>query len=114
MRNLTILLLICSSFLAAGGSLLLRIGAKGHESLLEFINWSVITGLCLYVVGVLVWIYALSKESLVNVYSFAALTFVLVYAGSNFLLGEKISLVQGVGIALILLGLFLITFRQPL
>jgi len=109
MPKSSIFLLTGAAFSAAIGQLLFRVGAKGRESLLNFINWHVFLGLCFYGLGTAIWIYALSYEKLVDVYAFTALTFVLVYLGGIFLLGERITVVAMVGIGMILVGLYLIT-----
>lgn len=109
MTRLTIILLTIAAFSAASGQMLFRIGARGNETLHAYFNFSILIGLLLYGIGTTVWIYALSKETLVNVYAFTALTFVLVYLGGVFLLGEHIDLRKTIGIFLVLLGLYLIT-----
>lgn len=109
MTNTTVFMLTMSAFMAAGGQLLFKVGARGSASWLDFINPSIISGLVLYGAATCLWIYTLSFVKLVNVYAFTALTFVLVYAGGVALLGEKISTTATVGICFILLGLYLIT-----
>ena len=109
MNQLSVILLSTAAFCAAGGQLLFKIGANDREHLLEFINVPIIIGLMLYGAGTLIWIYALSFEKLVNVYAFTALTFVIVYLGGVFLIGEKLSIAGIVGILLVLAGLYLIT-----
>lgn len=109
MNKITVTLLTSAAFSAAGGQLLFRAGARGRVHWLEFINLPLLAGLLLYVAGTVVWIYALSKESIVNVYAFTALTFVLVYLGGIFLMGERLSPAGFAGIGLVLCGLYLIT-----
>jgi len=109
MTRQTLFLLISAAFSAASGQILFRIGSRGNESLHAYFNIPIFIGLVLYAIGTTVWIYVLSKETLVNVYAFTALTFVLVYLGSVFLLGEHIDTGKGIGIMLVLLGLYLIT-----
>ena len=108
MQKLSIVLLVSSAVAAAVGQLLLKKGADGKTAFLEFINFPLITGLLFYLVGVAIWIYVLSREQLVNVYAFTALTFVLVYLGGVIILDEHITRPAMVGIALILAGLYLI------
>jgi len=106
--DFSIALLTLSAFLAATGQMLLKIGAQGRQGILEFVNIPIAAGLLLYGGGVLIWIYVLSHEKLTNVYAFTALTFVLVYVGAVVFLGEKMSLLAGTGVLLILAGLYLI------
>ena len=100
MQRQAILLLLLSAFTAAGGQLMLKVGAQGRDALIGFINPWVVGGLVLYV---------LSFEKLTNVYAFTALTFVLVYLGAVFFLGERISAAAITGIVAILFGLYLIS-----
>lgn len=109
MSRLSLLLLTLATCAAAGGQLLLKIGARGRIELGDFLNLPIAAGIVLYGLGTLVWIYTLSYEKLVNVYAFTALTFVLVYLGGVTLLGESLSPPAVAGVILILLGLFLIT-----
>jgi drug/metabolite transporter (DMT)-like permease len=109
MDRATVILLVSASISAATGQLLFKVGAQGRQHLLEFVNPYILGGLLMYGLGTSLWIYALSQEKLVNVYAFTALSFVLVYIGGVVLLGESIALATGIGIALVLAGLFLIT-----
>ena len=108
MTRMTIFLLTISSVSAAVGQLLLKKGADGRSEILDFINAPLMLGLAFYACGVVIWIYVLSLEKLVNVYAFTAMTFVLVYLGGAFLLHEQVSKSAMIGIALILAGLYLI------
>ena len=102
------ILLLGASIAAAIGQLLLRIGARDRIGLLAFINPYVITGLVFFAAGTVAWIYALSKAQMVTVYAFTALTFVLVYGGGVFLLGEQLTYWKSVGVALVIFGLFFV------
>lgn len=109
MNRTIIMLLTLAACSAAGGQLLFKLGARGREDFADFFNLPLMVGLLLYVISTVIWIYTLSQEKLVNVYSFTALTFALVYLGGVFLFAEKISLVNSCGILMVLAGLFLIT-----
>lgn len=109
MQQSSTILLSFAAFSAAIGQLLFRVGAEGRTLFVEFINLPIITGLCFYAAGTAIWIYALSQEKLVDVYAFTALTFVLVYIGGVILLKESIDLMGGLGVALVLVGLYFIT-----
>ncbi|HEY4975530.1 MAG TPA: hypothetical protein VII41_18100, partial [Steroidobacteraceae bacterium] len=76
--------------------------------LADFLNSTIAFGLLLYLCGTILWIYVLSKEKLVVVYAFTALTFVLVYLGAVLTLGESLTLKAGGGVALVLAGLYLL------
>lgn len=109
MKRNAIILLSCAASLAAIGQLLFRVGARGRESLVEFFNLPILAGLVLYALGTMIWIFVLSREALVDVYAFTALTFVVVYFGSIFILHEHFNIENGVGVLLVLFGLYLIT-----
>lgn len=108
MQAASVFLLITSVIFAASGQLLLKIGATGRHTLLEFINPLILTGVAMYVVGTVIWIFVLSSEKLVNVFPFTALTFVLIYLAGVFLLREEISQQSVLGILLVLGGLYLL------
>ena len=86
----------------------MKVGAQGRVHALEFLNAPVAFGLLLYLCGTILWIYVLSKEKLVVVYAFTALTFVLVYLGAVLTLGESLTLRASGGVALVLAGLYLL------
>jgi drug/metabolite transporter (DMT)-like permease len=104
----SLLMLLAASLAAACGQLLLKVGAQGRVHALEFLNAPVAFGLLLYLCGTILWIYVLSKEKLVVVYAFTALTFVLVYLGAVLTLGESLTLRASGGVALVLAGLYLL------
>ncbi len=101
-------MLLAASLAAACGQLLLKVGAQGRVHPLEFLNTPVAFGLLLYLCGTILWIYVLSKEKLVVVYAFTALTFVLVYLGAVLMLGESLTIRASGGIVLVLAGLYLL------
>jgi drug/metabolite transporter (DMT)-like permease len=108
MKKLHLLLLVVSSFSAAAGQLLLKVGAHERKHVMEFVNLHILVGLLFYVAGTAIWIYVLGRESLINVYAFTALSFVLVSAFSFIFLGETITLAGAVGILMVLAGLYLV------
>ena len=71
-------MLLAASLAAACGQLLFKVGAQHKTHAVEFLNGPIGLGLLLYLLGTMLWIYVLSKEKLVVVYGFTALTFVLV------------------------------------
>jgi len=101
--------LLAGTLLAALGQLMFKVGATGRDTLAGLINVSILGGLTAYGLGTLLWIYALSKAPLTLVYPFTALTFVIVYLLGIFWLGESTSTRALLGVALVLLGLLLIS-----
>lgn len=108
MSNMSLLILLGAAVSASIGQILFKVGAQGKESLLEFINLPIIVGLACYSLSTVLWISALSKEKLVDVYAFTALTFVLVYLAGVFVLGETLRASAMVGVVLVLGGLYMI------
>jgi drug/metabolite transporter (DMT)-like permease len=102
------LILVLASMAAACGQLLFRVGAAGRVAVAEFLNLRIGAGLVLYALGTLLWIYALSKERLVVVYAFSALTFALVYLGGALLLREPLTARGIAGVLVVLAGLYLV------
>ncbi|MEJ7927779.1 EamA family transporter [Sphingobium sp. AN641] len=108
MNPLLAAVLLLSTSLAAGGQLLFRHGARGRIELVDFVSWTVVSGLFCYGLSTLLWIWALSRASLVTVYPFTMLTFAFVYLGSALLLKEQMPPQAILGALLIAAGLFAI------
>lgn len=103
------LFLLTGTLFAALGQVMFKVGATGRDSLADFINAWIISGLFSYALGTMLWIYALSKANLTLVYPFTALTFVLVYLFGVLVLNEPTSVKAVLGVCLVLSGLFLIS-----
>lgn len=101
--------LLLAAILGAVGQVLLKLGASGREEFISFLNPWVFSGLIVYGLGTILWIYALSRASLTLIYPFTALTFVLVCTLGVFVLGETITAKTSGGILLVLAGLLLIS-----
>lgn len=108
MNRWSIFMLSTAALMAAVGQVLFRLGARDKSGLALVLNAYVLTGVALYGGGTLVWIFILSKEKLVDVYAFTALTFALVYVGAVTVLGERLQMQAIAGICLVLIGLFLL------
>lgn len=74
-----------------------------------FLNPLALLGIFLYALGVLFWVYALSKLELSYAYPFLALTYVLVALSSTIFLHEHISMIRWIGIITICFGVILIS-----
>ena len=103
------IVLLLASVLAAAGQIFFKFGADGRTALAEYINPWVTIGFVCYGAGALLWIHALSKVPLVQVYPFTALVFVMAIVAGVFLFGESTSVAYWVGIGFILTGLFLVS-----
>lgn len=69
-------------------------------------DWHILLGLGCYGFSAVLWLYALSNCNLSRIYPLTGLSFILVILISRFILGEAITTSQSVGIALIIIGLF--------
>lgn len=121
MRAFDFVAIFISIFLAVVGQLLLKMGMLriGRFSLnistmvqqyaRILLNPFVIVGLFGFFLSALVWLYVLSRLDLSFAYPFVALNYVLILFGSYFLLKETITLVKVIGVAVIVLGVYLIS-----
>jgi drug/metabolite transporter (DMT)-like permease len=73
------------------------------------LNVSVWTGLVIFVLSAAVWLVVLSRASLSFAYPFASLTYVLILLFDRFILDQPISGLRYAGVALIIVGLLLIS-----
>ncbi|WP_316148613.1 EamA family transporter [Cupriavidus sp. BIC8F] len=99
---------LVGSILAAMGQVAFKFGATGKHYLSDYLNGWILLGLLFYGAGTALWIFALGRANLTVVYPFTALTFVLVYLVGVFALGEPTSPLQLFGVAIILIGLYVI------
>lgn len=105
------LILLASSIIAAIGQLLLKLGAA--TSIVGMLTSGKLwVGLCCYGLSTLLWIYVLSKEPLSKAYPFTAFTFVLVFFFSYLILHETISLMQIIGILIVLIGFLVLALAS--
>jgi drug/metabolite transporter (DMT)-like permease len=81
--------LALSACCAAVGQIMLKLGAEGQQATLGLVNLKILTGLALYGVGMLLWLYGLARVPLHAVYPFTLLTMALVFALSILWLGER-------------------------
>ncbi len=89
-----------------------------ERSLFE-IFWSfatnpfVIGGMVIYGGSVLSWLVGLSRVPLSYAYPFISLSYVVILAGSFFLLGEHVSLLRLAGVGVICFGVLLVAYSDP-
>jgi multidrug transporter EmrE-like cation transporter len=125
-RRMTIGLILVSVTLAAIAQVTLKVGVNqvtdangGHLALngdaLKQIasTWMVWLGIGIFGVSAVLWIFALSRASLSFAYPFAALGYVLILVASILLLHEHVPLLGWVGVAFIVVGIFLIAQGSP-
>lgn len=101
-------LLLLAALLASTGQVLLKVGASDRQQLLDYVNWPLFGGLALYGLSTVCWVLALGRSKLTALYPFTALTFVFVYIGAIWFLGERPGRNEWLGLALVLGGLALL------
>lgn len=101
-------LLLSAAMLASIGQVLLKVGASGRQQLLDYLNWPLFGGLALYGLSTGLWILALGRGKLTAIYPFTALTFLFVYIGAIWFLGERPGRAELLGMGLVLGGLALL------
>lgn len=96
----------------AAGQVLFKVSAtalKESKSLLSCKTISAfLAAMCLYGVISFAWVWVLQKVELGRIYPLMALAFVLVPLGSYHVFGERFSSQYWYGVALIVLGIFII------
>lgn len=110
-------LLFIAMALTVTGEVLLKvgIGAVGEFSFAPdvlvrtFTEWRVVLGFALIFGGSLFWLGVISRANLSFAYPLLALNYLLIMVPSYFLLGERISLNQLIGAAIIVVGVVVIT-----
>ncbi|MBA7630964.1 putative 4-amino-4-deoxy-L-arabinose-phosphoundecaprenol flippase subunit ArnF [subsurface metagenome] len=120
MRAFDLLVILISIFLAVVGQLLLKMGMLRvgkfsfdistlvHQYIKILLNPFVIAGLFGFFVSMLIWLYVLSRMELSLAYPFVALNYVLILFGSYFLFKETITPLKIVGVAVIIIGVYLV------
>jgi drug/metabolite transporter (DMT)-like permease len=110
-------LIILQATISAGGVLILRWGLSTLSRPLVF-NWSLLItafGAILYLASFVIWLYILSKNPASEAFPISvAATLVFVTLGAAVFLREQISSLQIVGIALVFVGIALISWRSNL
>lgn len=81
-----------------------------HRDILRiYFNGFVFTGVFLYLLSFFIWIFVISKIDLSYAYPLVSINFVLVALGSKIFFKEKVSRKRWFSIAVILLGVVLVT-----
>ncbi len=88
----------------AGTSLLAELGIM--------IDPGIIIAFSFIITGGILWVIAMSKFELSFLYPFLSINYLGIIVGSQFLLGEKVSLYRYLSIVLIIIGLIIIS-RSP-
>ena len=105
-------LIFLSSVCASFGQICLKLGSSDKTHLYDFLNATNLLGCVLYFIGLMLWIFSLSKLPLSVVYAFTLLTFFMVFVLSHFLLDESISKIAVLGLGFIFIGFLCLFFGQ--
>jgi drug/metabolite transporter (DMT)-like permease len=121
MRIFDLLAIFVSVVLAVVGQLLLKIGmlrvgrfSLNISTIIQqytriLLNPFVIAGIIGFALSMLVWLYVLSRLELSIAYPFIALNYVLILFASHVLLKETITPLKIMGVAVIVIGVYLIS-----
>lgn len=113
-----VLILVAVAF-SAVGQLLLKSGAQHLAGLgrLEFLlaaarNMQVILGCSAWIASTLCWLYVLRVAPLSRAYGLISLNYLLVPLASIYVFGEQVRRLQVFGMALIMMGIACVLFRD--
>jgi multidrug transporter EmrE-like cation transporter len=103
-----ILLVVMSTLLNSVGQYFLKKGITNVTSLMQLINPDLMVGFGLYGISAIVLILALKYGSLSVLYPVIAVGFIWVALMGSFLLHEQITILNWVGIGIIIIGVSII------
>jgi len=105
-----------SSLIFVSSQILIKYGINrvGEKHGIQFLISSlkspfVLSGLFLSGIGAIVWLFILSKYELSYSVLILSITYVLFLFGSQFFLGESVSLLRWIGAMLIIVGVYIVT-----
>ncbi len=109
---LAVSLVVIGTITGSFGSLFLKKGAEAFNLnlLKQLRNKNLIFGCLLFIVGTVLYIPALSMEKLSILYPITSLTYIWVALLSVRFLKEEMNLHKWLGITLIIIGIFLISY----
>ncbi len=114
MKQQVIPLILIAVALGAAGQVALKRGVQLYGNLNSifrlagaFTEWHVLLGFVLYGLSALIWLKVLSMSNLSYAYPFIALTYVIVVFLGWRLLGERVTIISIVGLALICIGVII-------
>jgi uncharacterized membrane protein len=107
---------VVSAAIVAGAQYLFKKGVPKFSASIAGIlslahNRMVIAGIVVYVAGLLVYLVALGSEQLSFVYPAFSSTFIFVILISHFKLNERITTARLAGVALIIVGILLVSLN---
>lgn len=108
---MTYIFLAINIVFLAMGQMLWKLGVSkmgGFNIVSIILNPYIISGVALYGLATLLWLYVLSKEELSLVYPLQSITYVLGTILAIFVFHENVSLLRWIGIAVIIAGATLV------
>ncbi len=110
-----VVLLFTYVILTSMGLVLFKLGTTGNTFDLALfghtitLSWKMIIGIMFYGISFLLWLYIVSKNDLTYIFPIqVALVNLFVVVESIIFLNEKISLVQGIGILVVIFGVIMV------
>lgn len=107
------------ALLSAGGLVLFKLGGQGAGLRVDGgglslqVGWKLIAGVLCYLCSFLLWLYIVSRTQLTFALPLSVgIVNVLVFLGSAKFLGEQITPLKIAGLAVIVVGLFLLSAGQ--
>jgi uncharacterized membrane protein len=103
---------IIATMIGSTGMVFLKKGSANihRDNLLaQFKNWQLMIGIGLFIPATLLYLIALKYGDLSVIYPFSSLSYIWVALLATFFLKEDMNKLKGVGIALIIIGIILIT-----
>jgi uncharacterized membrane protein len=109
-------LLILGVIMSAAGSFFLKLGAVDVQHDATFFeiatqiafNWKILTGVFMYFVPVLIWIFLLKKIELSFLQPLFAMVYIITPVLAGLLLHEQVSSQRWFGIGVIFIGVFIV------
>ncbi|MFD0676204.1 MULTISPECIES: cation/cationic drug transporter [unclassified Paenibacillus] len=107
---MTYFFIFISILLGAFAQILMKIGTGKAETMIKiFLNPYVMSGLVLYGLSAITWIFAISKVQLSFAYPMVSLGYVLVFVLSYFVFKEPIGILRCAGLLTIVAGVVMIS-----
>ena len=115
-----LMLILCGVMLNAAAQLLLKAGMSqiGHFEfslanavpigLKVMVNIPIISGLCLYVMSVVVWLLVLSRVQVSYAYPMLSIGYIVNAIAAYYLFGEPLTSMRMLGIFIIIAGVYLV------
>ena len=108
--TIEILALIFSVIASSSAHMMLKAGASELKniSLITLLNGWLIGGIFLHVIALVLWVFALRNTDITKAYPFLALGYIFVAIGGAVFFGEKLTVMNMLGMMIICFGLFLV------